>query len=212
MAVLSPSHFFPLNNIYYYLLILPVTLFFFLPSTDSAYLTHVRSNTNYCAILSLWKAPRERYIDWGVVINLEWGYLSNVFRCHYPEQGLPRGGNNFTALAVYELWNLVFFFVFLQMEMYLAVKHHKKQLMGDAALAAPVLGSYPQPLGSLIFLPVLHIPLCRSSVNFNAFLSALACVCRFINGHWVDRSWIWAKSGVFFFGHHGNPVLTLTVL
>lgn len=23
----------------------------------------------------------------------------------------------------------------------------KKQLMGDAALAAPVLGSYPQPLG-----------------------------------------------------------------
>lgn len=60
--------------------------------------------------------------------------------------------------------------------------------MGDAALAAPVLGSYPQPLGrSLIFLPVLHIPLCRSSVNFNAFFVS-TCVCLRVYKRPLSRS------------------------
>lgn len=36
----------------------------------------------------------------------------------------------------------------------------------------------------------------------------LVCVHRCINGHAVDRSWIWAKSGALC--HHGYPVLTLS--
>lgn len=128
-------------------------------------------------------------IDWATAINLERGYLSNVFACHYPAQQLPQGGGGgvgrggtSAALAVYERPSV---------EMYLVVQHYtrkettKTQPGGRCCRGARVVSFFdgifnswdqtsfhllpPSLLPSspaFVFLP--HIPL-RSSVCFNAF-------------------------------------------